>query len=287
MNRQKETTSVDKWRDVITPKVPFLYFPYKLFWQQRFLIYLFVKQQILTKYKQTILGPAWAIAQPLLSTVIFTLVFNRLLNFSTGTVPPLLFYLLGNTLWLFFASSFMMISNFLVSNAPLLTKVYLVKQLIPVAHIIFNLCTSVIQFSVFLVIWGYYVYIGTITPNVYMFIFPVAWVILTLFALGCGYLFAAAAVKYRDLTTLYAYILQSFLYLTPLIYTLQTVADEKRFWLQLNPLTAVFEAVRYGFFGEGFITWGMMLYSLGASLFIFMLGVFALSRVEKVYADVI
>ena len=275
------------WKEVISSEVPLFYFPYKEIWKQKFLLYLLVRQYFVIRYKQTILGPIWVIIQPLLSTAVFVIVFSKILNVSTGGVPPILFYLLGNTIWLFFSTSFLRTAIFLTSEENILKKVNIVKQLFPISYIIFNSITSGIQFFVFVIFWIYYLITTPIQMNIYIFLVPFMYIILIIFTLGIGYIFSFLSSKYRDLMGLYTYFMQFAIYITPVIYPLHTLEGKKRFFLQLNPLSAIFEFTRYGFFGEGYISWWMLLYSLCFSILSFVVGLFLLARIEKVYTDII
>ena len=283
----KNRTEEKVWREVISSKVPSFYFPYKQIWRKKFLLYLLARQQFVSKYKQTILGPAWVVIQPLLSTIIFVIVFSRILNVSTGDTPPILFYLLGNTVWLLFSSSFLKISSFLRNEAHILKRANIVKQLFPISYIIFDSISGCIQFFVFIIFWIYYLTTTSMQATMYIFLVPFMYMILIIFTLGVGYIFAFLSSKYRDLMSLYTYFIQFTMYVTPVIYPLHIVEGEKKFLLQLNPLSAIFEFIRYGFFGEGYISWWMLLYSFCFSILAFVTGLFLLARVERVYADVI
>ena len=286
------TLSVQKsqeWREVYTSYVPYFHFPVKEIWNRKFLLYLFVRQRIVERYKQTILGPAWLVIQPLLSTFIFVVIFNKILHLDIGQAPPLLFYMLGTIVWLFFSGSFMGISAFLTGSAHILTKVNFPKHIIPISHMINMLIVHIIQLFIFLCFYTYYVIYESLSPNLsYMLLLPVLYITLILFSLGAGYIFSCLSVKYRDLANIYTYIIQALMYVTPVVYPLHTIVDErKRFLLQINPLSGIFEGIRYAFLGEGYVSWGMLLYSIFSSILIFLVGIFFLSRIERVYADVV
>ena len=286
MNKSRST---EEWREVYTSKVPYFHFPIKVIWRNKFLLYLMVRQRMVEKYKQTILGPAWLVIQPLLSTVVFFLVFNRILHLPIGNTPPILFYMLGTIIWLFFSTSFQGIAGFLNSYSGILTKVNIPKLIIPLSHIILATITGFLQLLLFLLTYMYYASTQEVSPSwPYIFLLPFLYLLLAVFSMGIGCICSCLSVKYRDLVNLYNYFIQFFMYITPVIYPLHTILDDKkRLLLQINPLSGIFEFARYGFFGEGYISWSMLLYSALCSIGVFLIGIFFLSRMEKVYADIV
>ena len=291
MSTTKKRASDGKiWQDIVTPRVPLFAFPLKEIWERRYMLYLFIRQSFVSMYKQTILGPVWAIVQPLLNTFIFILVFDKVLHiYGGGTVPPVLFYLLSNILWYLFNNTFLTLTNFLQTYSDLFTKVSIQKQIIALSIVAKTSMTVALQFVVFLGFWSYYLLQGMIEPKMSLLcLLPVVYVCLVLFTLGAGYVAASLSFKYRDIQNVYAYLAQVMMYVSPVIYPLAAVdAGTKRLFLQLNPLSGMLEFTRYAFFGQGEADWWLLLYACVCGTAVFLIGMVFINRVEKNYADVV
>lgn len=258
-------------------------------WDYKFLVLLFVRRDFVAKYKQNVLGPLWFIIQPLLMTVVFTVVFGNIAGISTDGIPPMLFYLSGLTIWNYFALSFAANSTILVTQSALYTKVYFPRMSLPIANVIAGLMSFLVQMLLFLAFLLYFrlkaggeVAYG---PNWTVVGVPLYLVVAGAFSLGCGLWMSALTAKYRDLAQLAAFFVQIGMYVTPVIYPLSGVSGKLAFWLGLNPMTSVVEAFRYSFLGQGTFSLGSLAYGAGMSLAFMLSGMFVFQKVQRSFVD--
>lgn len=277
----------EKWTIEIKPTSGWFDLNLKEIWNYRDLLMLFVRRDIVTLYKQTILGPLWYIIQPVLTTLMFTLVFGRIAGLSTDGVPPIIFYLLGVTIWGYFSDCLNRTSNTFVANQNIFGKVYFPRITVPASVVISTLLRFAIQFSIFAILWGYYLYEGLIEVNAVAWLLPVVIVIMALMSLGFGMLFSAMTTKYRDLQFLLTFAVQLWMYVTPVIYPLSSIPKDYIKYIKLNPITSLVESMRYGLLGQGTFEWSGILYSFIFAVFIFSLGTIVFSRVEKSFMDTV
>lgn len=282
------TGSEGDWTTRISPHRGWLDWRLRQLWRYRDLITLFVWRDFVSTYKQTILGPAWHIIQPLLTTLMFTLVFSKVAGLSTGGVPPFLFYLLGNVAWSYFANNLTKIANTFVGNAHLMGKVYFHRLVIPISVTISNLITFGIQLGIFLVALAFYTATGTslhFTPWVLMI--PVFLFMLAGYGLGTGVIVSALTTRYRDLANLVAFGVQLAMYATPVIYPASAVPIKYRWIIKLNPLTPVMEGFRLGFLGTGSVQGGTLLISFAVMIAVLGTGLMLFTHVERTFADTV
>ena len=257
----------EDWTLVIKPEKGLLDVDIKGIWRYRDLWYMYVKRDIVTVYKQTILGPLWFFIQPIFTTAMYMFVFGGLAGISTDGVPQPLFYLSGIMLWNYFSECFNGASNTFTANAGIFGKVYFPRLVVPLASLTSNLIKMLIQLLLFIVVYVYYVAIGgPVSINAAALLFPVLVFMLAFHALSWGLIVSSLTSKYRDLRYLVGFGLQLFMYATPIIYPLSAAGDKFRWALELNPLTPIFEAFKFGVLGSGSLSWGGLLYS-----FVFML----------------
>jgi len=260
-------------------------------WQYRDLLEMYIKRDIVTFYKQTVLGPIWFFIQPIFTTLVFMFVFGGLAGIPTDGIPQALFYLSGIILWNYFSESLTKTSDTFISNQSIFGKVYFPRLIAPLSVTITGLIKMFIQFGVFILVYIYFVATGTnISPNVYAFLFPVLILILAALALGFGIIISSMTTKYRDLKFLTTFAVQLWMYATPVIYPLSVMEGnyKKYMWLiQANPLTAVLETFKFGFLGQGTFSWFALGYSLVFSIIILLLGIIIFNRVERSFMDVI
>lgn len=263
--------------------------------QYRDLIFLFVKRDFTAFYKQTILGPAWAIIQPLLTTVVFTIVFGRLAKLTTAdapgdfVIPGFLFYMAGNICWAYFSSTLQATSNTFIANRATMGKVYFPRLVSPIATAISNLIAFSIQFAMFLCCWLFYVIKGgtsiQVTPM--LLLIPLCILQMIILSTGCGIIISAATTKYRDLAMLVGFGLQLWQYGSPIAYGLRLIPER---WLplyMLNPVTPIITTFRYAMFGFGYFNLSYYLISWGISLVIVFIGLVMFSRIERTFMDTI
>jgi lipopolysaccharide transport system permease protein len=288
---QKTTENNGDWLFEITPKNKLFSLNLKEVWQYRDLLMLFVKRNIITAYKQTILGPLWYLIQPLFTSVIFTLIFNNVANISTGTVPPFLFNLAGITIWNYFTSCFSGTSNTFSANAGIFGKVYFPRLIMPLVAVISNLVRFGIQLFIFMAFFGYYYYKGAdIRLNEYAFLFPVMVLIMGMLGLGLGMIISAMVTKYRDLSILVGFGMQLLMYISAVMYPVSYFVEKlpKYAWVvQYNPLSFVIESVRYMLLNTGGFDVGMFIYTLIITVIVLFLGIIIFNRAEKSFIDTI
>ena len=261
--------------------------PIKEIWHYRDLLYLFVKRDFIAFYKQTILGPLWFIIQPILTTLMFTLVFGRIAGLSTDGLPQILFYLAGITVWGYFSETLNKTSKTFSDNAPLFGKVYFPRMITPLAIITSNLMRFGVQLGIFLVFLAYYWAHGSVQPNSAVLLLPLLVLVMASISLGLGLIFSAMTTKYRDLRFLLQFGIQLFMYVTPVIYPTSAIPAKYSFYIQLNPLTPIVETFRYAFLGAGDMSVGGLVYSCSFAFVILFLGVIIFNRAERTFMDTV
>ncbi len=277
------------WTEVITPKKRLLDINLSEIWRYRDLIMLFVRRDFVSTYKQTILGPIWFFIQPLFTTLIFIVIFTRIANLSTEGLPPILFYMSGITLWNYFSDCFSKTSNVFVANAGIFGKVYFPRLTSPISIVLSNLIKFGIQFSLFFLIYLYYVINHSIEFNIgpSILIFPVLVVLMALLGLGLGIIFSSLTTKYRDLSFLLQFGIQLLMYATPIIYPLSSVGGKLKTVLMLNPLTPIIESFRSIFFGTGSIDFAGLAYCIIFTIVTLFIGIVTFNQVEKTFMDTV
>jgi lipopolysaccharide transport system permease protein len=282
-----ETSSGQEWDLEIKPKAGLFEVNLREVWRYRDLIMLFVQRDLVSAYKQTILGPLWFVLQPLFSTVIFTIVFARIANLSTNGVPPLLFYLSGMVCWNYFSSSLLKASYSLVSNSNIFGKVYFPRLAAPISGIISNLVTFGAQLSLFIVIYLYYAIAqpGLVAPTHALWVLPIILILLSGLSLGLGLIVASLTTRFRDLQFFLSFGLQLLMYATPVIYPLSSVPEKYRLLVQLNPVAPLIEWFRAGTLGAGLPDPAMLAYSAIFTLVSLFLGVVMFNQEERTFMD--
>lgn len=261
----------------------------KELWRYRDLITLFTKRDFILIYKQTILGPAWIVLQPLMTTLIYTVVFGGIAGISTDGAPQLLFYMGGSAVWGFFASCLNKTSTTFVSNAAVYGKVYFPRLVTPISNVLSAAVNFGVQFAMFLAFWVYYVITGQVTPNYWgIALLPLVLLYLGLLSLGLGIIISSMTTKYRDLTLLVTFGVQLWMYITPVVYPISTMGDGLlRTLVMLNPVTCAVEAFRWMFLGAGVmdpINWAV---STLVMVLVVFFGVLIFNRVEKTFMDTV
>lgn len=257
-------------------------------WRYRDLIALFVWRDFVSVYKQTILGPVWHILRPVLTTLIFTLVFGRIAQMSTDGAPQFLFYMVGNVAWTYFSNSLDNTARTFVANAGLLGKVYFHRLVIPISLVISNLISFAIQFTLLVVVILVYLVRGEpVQPTLWLLAIPLLVAMLAGFSLGGGIIVCALTTRYRDLTFIVTFGIQLLMFLTPIIFPLSAVPERYRWLVQLNPLTPIFEGLRLALLGVGTVTTGDLLLSGGVMLAVLAVGLMIFTRVERTFMDTV
>lgn len=261
----------------------------------RDLIFLFVKRDFISLYKQTILGPLWAIIQPLLTTVLFTIVFGNMAKLTTSDaagdfiIPSFLFYMAGNICWTFFSAVVDATSNTFIRNQSTMGKVYYPRLVSPIATALSQLISFGIQLVLFLVIWAVILLKGetSVHATPLLLLLPLLILHLMVLSVGCGIVVSSLTTKYRDLAKLVGFGLQLWQYGSPIAYGLQLVPREAMGWYLLNPVTPIITTFRYAVFGFGFFDLKYYFISLFTSALIFFIGLILFSRIERTFMDTI
>lgn len=277
----------EKFSTVIVPKSGWFDIDVSEIWRYRDLIFLFVKRNFVILFKQTILGPAWAVIQPLLTTIVFTVVFGKLAGLSAKGVPSFLFYLSGTVAWQYFSSALTQTSDTFVENAAILGKVYFPRIVMPISTVITNLINFFIQFGIFSVLIVIYALMGKIHPNTYVLMLPILILHMAMLGLGTGIIISAATTKYRDLRLLVSFGVQLWMYATPVAYDINIIPDRLRDIYMLNPMTPVINAFRTAFLGIGSFDLKSYLISWIVTAVILLIGIILFSRVEKTFVDTV
>ncbi|WP_278969595.1 ABC transporter permease [Phocaeicola barnesiae] len=278
----------ENWSIEIKPKKKWLDVDLKGIWRYRDLYYMYVKRDIITVYKQTILGPLWFLIQPILTTIMYMFVFGGLAGISTDGVPQPLFYMSGILLWNYFNAAFMVSSNVFTLNASVFGKVYFPRLIVPLSGITSNLIKFGIQLVLFIIIYLYYYIQGVnLSINWSILLFPLLILMIALHAMSWGLIISTLTTKYRDLTQLVTFGIQLFMYLTPVIYPLSAAPEKYRIFISLNPLTPIFEAFKYSCMGSGSLDWVGLGYSFIVLLITLFLSVIIFNRVERNFMDTV
>lgn len=279
------------WTTIIKPKDRLLSVDFGELWRYRDLCMLFVKRNITTQYKQTILGPLWYIVQPLLTMFTYMIIFGNIAHIPTDGLPQPLFYLAGICLWQYFADCITKTSNTFVDNANLFGKVYFPRMVTPISNVISNLLRLGIQLGLFLVVYLIYqcfIIPGQIHTNWYVLLTPVLILMIAGLALGFGLLFSALTTKYRDLQMLLSFFVTLWMYATPIVYPLSLIGDNTmRLTMSLNPITGIIEAFKHGVLGEGEFDWGLLGYDFGFMVVLLAVGIIIFNKVQKSFMDTV
>lgn len=278
----------NKWDIEIKPKKKLLDVDIKGIWKYRDLYRMYVKRDIVTVYKQTILGPLWFLIQPIFTTIMYMFVFGGLAGISTDGAPQPLFYMSGILLWNYFNSAFMVSSNVFTTNASVFGKVYFPRLVVPLSGITSNLIKFGIQLVLFILMYLYYWAQGAdLHINWTLILFPFLVFLIAFHAMSWGLIISALTTKYRDLTQLVTFGIQLFMYATPVIYPLSAAPEKYCDLISLNPLTPIFEAFKYSCMGCGSLDWGGLLYSTVFMCITLFVSVIIFSRVERNFMDTV
>ena len=287
----KTSYSEEEWLYEITPKNKFFSLNLKEVWRYRDLLLLFVKRDIVTVYKQTVLGPLWYLIQPLFTSITFTIIFNNVAGISTGSIPPFLFNLAGIMVWNYFTSCLTSTSDTFRANAGIFGKVYFPRLIVPISVVISNLVKFLIQFSIFVAFYIYYVSTGTVIDlNGIVLLFPILIIVMGILGLGLGMLISSLVTKYRDFSYLIGFGVQLLMYLSAVMYPMALIKEKmpNLAWLvQYNPLAYIIETSRYMLLGIGDVSLFGVLYVVGITTFIFFFGLLIFNKTEKNFIDTV
>lgn len=288
MSISKEENA-DKWDIVIEPRSRLLQLNLKEVWRYKDLMLSFVRRDFVAQFKQTILGPVWHIIQPILTTLMFLLIFSRIARISTDGIKPTLFYMSGITIWNYFSTCLTSTANTFVSNANIFGKVYFPRLVLPLSVVISNIIRFGIQFLLLLVMIIYYNFNGyPIHLTAYWLVIPLLLLLMAGIGLGLGIIISSLTTKYRDFAVLLTFIVQLGMYVTPIVYPLSYIESSKyRSIIQLNPVSPVVEAFRYALFGKGTFDLMSIGYSILFMIIVLFVGIVIFNKVEKSFMDTV
>lgn len=284
------------WKTHIAPARGALRINFKEVWEYRDLIGLFIKRDFTAKYKQTVLGPLWAVIQPLLTTVVFSIVFGSLAGLTTADVPgetlkmpSFLFYMIGTVVWSYFSATVTANSNTFIANRAIMGKVYYPRIATPIATALSNLISFGIQIVLFVVILLVCALLGNAEARLspYLLLLPVLVLQMVMLSTGVGIIISSLTTKYRDLTMLVGFGLHLWQYLSPIPYGLALIPEKYLGIYMLNPVTPIVTTMRLAFFGTGYFSWLHYGISLAVTLVVFLLGVVMFNKIEKTFMDTV
>jgi lipopolysaccharide transport system permease protein len=284
----REANAEPEWTHVIGPEGRLFDLKLGELWRYRDLVYLFVRRDFVASYKQTVLGPAWNIIQPLLTTIMFTVVFGKIAGIPTDGAPPFLFYMAGTVTWGYFAAVLTGTSGTFTANAHIFGKVYFPRLAVPISTLLSKLIAFAIQFVFFLCFLAYFMLRGAdVHPTAWILATPLLLVVMAGLALGLGTIVSALTTRYRDLTLVVGFGVQLLMYATPVIYPLSVIPEPYRTWMALNPIAPIMEVFRFAFLGTGTVSVGMLASSLALSSVILFVGVVLFNKVERNFMDTV
>lgn len=276
-----------KFSTVIVPKNGWFDVHLKDVMRYRDLIFLFVKRNFISQYKQTILGPAWALIQPLLTTVVFTIIFGNLAGLAAAGVPSFLFFMSGNIAWQYFSSCLTSTANTFTGNAGVFGKVYFPRLVSPISTVLTNLISFGIQFFMFIIFFVVYWVRGVIQPTWYALLLPLLLLHMAMLSLGVGIIISSLTTKYRDLKMLVSFGVSLWMYGTPVAYDIAIIPEKYMSLYLLNPMTPIINTFRTAFFGLGSFDLPHYLVSWAITLVVLFLGFILFNRVEKTFMDTV
>jgi len=259
---------------------------FKELWHYRDLLLMLLKRDFITFYKQTILGPLWFFVQPIMTSLIYVVLFGQVAKLSTDDLPQIPFYLAGITIWNYFADSLIKTSSVFQSNASIFGKVYFPRLIMPLSIVFSGLLKFVVQFLLFIAVVLYYTFIEkTIHPNLWVLMTPFLILLMAGFALGLGMIFSSMTTKYKDLSFLLAFGIQLYMYATPVVYPISAMPEKYRWIVNANPLTGIFECFRYGYLGSGHFEPSSLIFTTLSVIVLLFVGIITFNKVEKGFMD--
>ncbi|MEI7983343.1 MAG: ABC transporter permease [Bacteroidota bacterium] len=287
-NEKKANILPDEWTMILRPKRNLLDINLQELWQYRDLIMLFVKRDFVSKFKQTILGPLWFIIQPLLTTIMFTIIFGNIAGIPTNGIPKILFYMSGIVGWTYFSTCLNDTSQTFIKNASIFGKVYFPRLALPISVVISNLVSFIIQFVFLLCFLVYFMIRGSdVSPNLLVLWIPFLVLLMAGLGLGFGVIISSLTTKYRDLTHLVTFGVTLWMYATPIIYPLSEIPEKYRLFVLANPMTPVVETFKTALLGVGQINYLQLLYSFCFTIVLLAIGIVIFNKVEKTFMDTV
>lgn len=277
------------WKEIITNKTNLWSLNYKEIWEYRDLLFIWMRRDILSIYKQTILGPIWFILQPILTTIIFIFIFSRVGKFSTVGLPPVIFYLSGIIIWSYFSECLTKTATFFKDSTAIFSKVYFPRLIIPLSLVLTNLVKFSIQFLLFIAVYLYFLSTGSsLHPNICLLLIPLLLVLIAGLGLGAGIIISSLTTRYKDFVHLITFGVQLMMFVSPVLFPVAGIEDNNYKKIILaNPITGIIEAFRFGFTGKGYFSWQLLGYDAACMLLLLFIGIIIFNAVEKDFVDTI
>ncbi len=276
-----------KWIEIITPKSNICSINVKEIWDYRDLLLIWMRRDILAVYKQTILGPLWFVVQPILTTIVYIVIFSRVAKLSTTSLPPALFYLSGIIVWSYFAECITKTATFFKDSSAVLSKVYFPRLIIPLSLVLTNLVKFSIQFVLFVIVYLFFFFTThSFSANEYILLFPLLILLIAGLGLASGMIISSLTIRYKDFVHLITFGVQLLMFTTSVFFPVTSIED--RFYrtvMLANPMTGIIEAFRYGFTGVGYFKWDILAYDTVFMLLLLMISVVLFNMVEKDFVD--
>jgi lipopolysaccharide transport system permease protein len=283
MNRPEQN-----WTQEIKSEDSLFSINFKELWHYRDLLLMLLKRDFITFYKQTILGPIWFFVQPIMTSLIYVVLFGQVAKLSTDGLPQLAFYLAGITIWNYFADSLTKTSAVFTTNASIFGKVYFPRLIMPLSIVFSGLLKFAIQFGLFVAVVLYYTFVeSSIQPNLWVLATPLLIILMAAFALGLGMIFSSLTTKYKDLSFLLTFGIQLYMYATPVVYPVSAMPEKYQWLVKANPLTGIFECFRYGYLGAGSFTPSSLIFSTITITILLICGTVIFNKVEKSFMDTV
>lgn len=280
--------SEQQWTEEIKSQDSLFSINFKELWHYRDLLLMLVKKEYVTFYKQTILGPIWFFVQPILTTLMYVLLFGQIAKLSTDGVPQMAFYLAGITVWNYFSEVLTKTSTVFRDNAAVMGKVYFPRLIMPLSIVVSGLMKFAIQFTLFVVVVLYFTFIkGTVHPNVWILLTPFLLLLMAALSLGLGMIFSSLTTKYKDLVFLLTFGIQLFMYVTPVVYPVSSIPANYAWIVNMNPLTGIFECFRFSYLGSGDFQSMSLVFSTTITFFVLAIGTLIFNKVEKSFMDTV
>tara|TARA_Y100000588_G_C14240416_1_gene919082 strand:- start:457 stop:1308 length:852 start_codon:yes stop_codon:yes gene_type:complete len=278
----------DTWTEVIRPKSNLFDLKIKEVIRYRDLLYLFVKRDFVTQYKQTILGPSWHLIQPLFTTGVFTIIFGMVAKIPTDGMPPFLFYMCGNIIWGFFSGIMVSTSGTFVANAGIFGKVYFPRLISPLSTVSSQCISLLLRLILLVIILCMFMFkTDVVRPNLMLLVVPLVVLMMAGIGLGIGIIVSSLTTRYRDLGIVVNFAASLLMYATPVIYPLSVVQEKYRIIALINPIAPLVETFRYAFLGAGTVSWLHISYSAIFTVVILCLGILLFNRIERTFMDVV
>ncbi len=278
-----------KWKEIITPKNNIWTLNVEEIWNYRDLLFIWMRRDILSIYKQTILGPVWFILQPLLTTITYVFIFSRIAKLSTLGLPPAIFYLSGIIMWSYFAECITKTATFFKDSTPIFSKVYFPRIIIPLSLVLTSLVKFGIQFLLFLLVYAYYLVTATgLHPNMFLLLIPVLILLIAGLGFGSGMIISSLTTRYKDFVHLITFGVQLLMFTSPVFFPVAELADSNyKNIILANPMTGIIEAFRYACTGKGYFSWSLLTYDAVFMIVMLFLGILIFNVVEKDFVDTI